>query len=110
LMAVAVEREQAIAAIVRAFDVERRELMRTIEAQRVATLEWATAERHDAIAEVRRELGGSTESQRGERAIVLSDLQRMIDVVLLRVAIFLVAGVVLAPLVADAYVRVWPQR
>jgi hypothetical protein len=46
LMAVAVEREQAIAAIVRAFDVERRELMRTIEAQRVATLEWATAERH----------------------------------------------------------------
>ena len=108
--AVAVEREQAIQAIVRAFDVERRELMRTIESQRVATLAWATAERHDAIAEVRHELGGSMESLRGERAIVLGDLQRMIDVVLLRVAIFLAAAVVLAPLVAHAYVRVWPRR
>jgi hypothetical protein len=50
------------------------------------------------------------ESLRGERAIVLTDLQRMIDVVLLRVAFFLAAAVVLAPLVAHAYVRVWPQR
>ena len=34
----------------------------------------------------------------------------MIDVVLLRVVIFLVAAVVLAPLVAHAYARVWPRR
>jgi hypothetical protein len=30
--------------------------------------------------------------------------------VLLRVAVFLVAAVVLAPLVAHAYARVWPRR
>jgi hypothetical protein len=47
---------------------------------------------------------------RGERAVVVDDLRHMIDVVLLRVAIFLVAAVVLAPLVAHAYARLWPRR
>ena len=108
--AISVERERAVDAIVRAFAAERSELLRNFEVQRLATLEWATAERREAIAEVRRELAGSMEALRGERAVVVDDLRHIVDVVLLRVAIFLVAAVVLAPLVAHAYARVWPRR
>ena len=108
--AVSLEREQAIAAIVRAFAVERGELIRNIEAERLATLEWGTAERREAIAEVRRELAGSIDALRGERALVEDHLRHAIDLIFLRVALFLVAAVVLAPLVAHAYARVWPRR
>jgi len=108
--AVSLEREQAIAGIVRAFAVERGELLRNIDAERLATLEWGTAERREAVAEVHRELAGSIDALRGERALVEDHLRHAIDLVLLRVALFLVAAVVLAPLVAHAYARVWPRR
>jgi hypothetical protein len=55
-------------------------------------------------------LTGSLEALRAERAVVVADVRHIVDVVLLRVAIFLVAAVVLAPLVAHAYARVWPRR
>jgi hypothetical protein len=99
-----------VGAIVRAFAAERGELLRDDESQRLATLEWATAERREAIADVRRELAASMEALRGERAVVVDDLRHIVDVVLLRVAMFLVAAVVLAPLVAHAYARIWPAR
>ena len=108
--AITVEREQAVSAIVRAFAAERSEVLRNVDSERLATLEWATAERREAIADVRRELAGSMEAVRGERAVVVDDLRHIVDVVLLRVAIFLLAAVVLAPLVAHAYARVWPRR
>ena len=108
--AVSVERERAVNAMIRAFATERGELLRTVELQRLATLEWATAERREAIADLRRELAGSMEAVRAERAVVVDDLRHIVDVVLLRVAIFLLAAVVLAPLVAHAYARVWPRR
>jgi hypothetical protein len=108
--ALSVERERAVGAIVRAFAAERSELLRNLESQRLATLAWATAERREAIAEAHRELAASIGALRGERAVVVDDLHHMVDVVLLRVAIFLVAAVVLAPLVAHAYARVWPRR
>jgi hypothetical protein len=47
---------------------------------------------------------------RGERAIALDEVRGIVNMTLLRVAIFLIAGVVLAPLVAHAYVRVRPRR
>jgi hypothetical protein len=108
--AVSVERERAVGAIVQAFAAERSEILRSFELQRLATLEWATAERREAIADVHRELAESIEALRGERAVVVDDVRRIVDAVLLRVAIFLVAGVLLAPLVAHAYARVWPRR
>jgi hypothetical protein len=107
--AISVERERAVGAIVRGFAAERSALLQTFESQRLATLEWATAERREAIAAVRHELAASIESLRGERAVVVDDLRHMVEMVLLRVAIFLVAAVVLAPLVAHAYARVWPR-
>jgi len=110
MSAVSLEREQAIAGIVRAFAVERGELIRNIEAERLATLEWGSAERREAIAEVHRELAGSIDALRGERALVEEHLRHAIDLIFLRVALFLVAAVVLAPLVAHAYARVWPRR
>jgi hypothetical protein len=110
MAAISVEREHAVGAIVRAFAEERSELLRSFELQRLATLEWATAERREAIAEVRRDLAGSMEALRGERAVVVVHLRHIVDVVLLRVAAFLIAAVVLAPLVAHAYARVWPRR
>ena len=108
--AISVERERAVDAIVRAFAAERSELLRSFELQRLATLEWGTTERREAIADMHREVAGSIDALRGERAIVVGDLRHIVDVVLLRVAIFLVAAVVLAPLVAHAYARVWPRR
>jgi len=47
---------------------------------------------------------------RTERATVVEDVRGIVDTVLLRIALFLLAGVVLAPLVAHIYVRVWPKR
>ena len=90
--------------------MERSELLRNIESQRLATLAWATAERREAIAEVHKRAGRVDGSLHGERAVVVDDVRHIVDVVLLRVAIFLVAAVVLAPLVAHAYARVWPRR
>jgi hypothetical protein len=81
-----------VGAIVRAFAAERRELLRNFESQRLATLEWATAERREAIADVRRELAGAIDALRGERAVVVDDLRHIVDVVLLRVAVSFVAG------------------
>jgi hypothetical protein len=108
--AISIERERAVGDIVRAFAAERSELMRSFELQRLATLEWATAERREVIAEVHRDLAGSVEALRGERTLVVDDVRHIVDVVLLRLAIFLVAAVVLAPLIAHAYARVWPRR
>ena len=108
--AVSVERERAVGALVQAFAAERSEILRSFELQRLATLEWATAERREAVAEVHRELAESIEALRVERAVVVNDVRHIVDAVLLRVAIFLVAGVLLAPLVAHAYARVWPRR
>ena len=44
------------------------------------------------------------------RAAACLALASLVDVVLLRVAVFLAAAVVLAPLVAQAYARVWRRR
>ena len=46
---------------------------------------------------MRRALAGSMDAVRGERAVVVHDVHNIVHVVLLRVAIFLVAAVVLAP-------------
>jgi hypothetical protein len=108
--ALSAEREGAVNALTDAFAAERSELLRTFELQRLATLEWATAERREAVAQVRRELFAAMDVLSGERAIVVDDLRRIVDAVLLRVALFLVASVILAPVVAHAYARVWPRR
>ena len=110
LKAVSAERELAIDTIIRAVAAERGEVLRDVASQRLITLEWATAERREAIAEVGRELAGAIATLRGERAIALHEVRAIVNLVLLRVALFLIAGVVLAPLVAHAYARVWPRR
>jgi hypothetical protein len=110
LKAVSAERELAIDTLIRAVAAERGEVLRDVASQRLVTLEWATAERREAIAEVGRELTGAIATLRGERAIALYEVRAIVNLVLLRVALFLIAGVVLAPLVAHAYARVWPRR
>jgi hypothetical protein len=110
LTAIADERQQVVGAITSAFAVEREQLLREFDAQRQATLEWATAERRDAIAELRRELAGAIGAMREERATVATDIRHVVDMVLLRVALGIIAAVVLAPLVAHVYARVWPRR
>jgi hypothetical protein len=108
--AVSLERARTVGPIISAFAAERAELLRSFEAQRLATLDWATAERRQAILDVHRALALSMEALRGERAVVIAEAARLADLTLLRVAAFLVAAVVLAPPVAHAYARVWPRR
>ena len=110
MKALSVERELAIDTIIRALASERGEVLRDVASQRMLTLEWATAERREAIAGVGRELTAALAVVRGERVILIDNVRGIVDTVLLRVAIFLIAGVVLAPLVAHAYARVWPRR
>ena len=110
MKALSAERELAIDTIIRALASERGEVLRDIASQRQVTLEWATAERREAIAVVGGELARAIATLRGERAIALDEVRGIVNMTLLRVAIFLIAGVVLAPLVAHAYVRVWPRR
>jgi len=110
MQALSVERGRAVDPIIAAVAQERIEMLRSLEAQRLSTLEWATAERREAIAQLHRELTASMAALRSERAIVADDVRHVVDLVLLRVAAFLVAAVVLAPLVAHAYARVWPRR
>jgi hypothetical protein len=110
MAAVSIEREQTVGAIIRAFAAERSKLLRDVESQRLAMLEWATTERREAIADVRRERAASMAALCGERAVVDDDVRHIVDVVLLRVALCLVAAVALAPLIAHAYARVWPRR
>ena len=108
--AVSAEQERAVGTLVRSFAQERTEMLRSFELQRLATLEWATRERREAIADIHRELAESIAALRAERAIVVDDVRQIVDAVLLRVAIFLIAGVLLAPVVAHVYARVWPRR
>ena len=108
--ALSLEREHAVAALVGAFATERAELLRNVEAQRLATLEWASAERRGAVADVRQELTRALAALSSERAVVVDDVRVIVDVVSLRVALFLIVGVVLAPVVAHIYARVWPRR
>jgi len=110
MKALSAERELVIDTIIRALASERGELLRDVASQRLLTLEWATAERREAIAVVGGELARAIATLRGERAIALDEVRGIVNMTLLRVAIFLIAGVVLAPLVAHAYVRVWPRR
>ena len=108
--AVSVEQERAVGTLVRSFAQERTEMLRSFELQRLATLEWATRERLEAIADIHRELAESIAALRAERAIVVDDVRQIVDAVLLRTAIFLIAGVLLAPVVAHVYALVWPRR
>jgi hypothetical protein len=110
MAALTIERDRAVDGIMQVLEAEHREVMRDVESLRLATLEWATAERREATAEVSRELAASIEALRGERAVVVGDLRDLVDLVLLRVVIFAVAAVVLAPLIAHVYARVWPRR
>jgi hypothetical protein len=110
MKALSAERELAIDTIIRALASERGEVLRDVASQRLLTLEWATTERREAIAEVGRELARAIATLRGERVIAIHEVRGIVNMVLLRVAIFLIAGVVLAPFVAHAYARVWPRR
>ena len=73
MAAITIEREQAIGATLQALASERGALLRDVELQRLATLEWATGERLAAIADVRRELAGAMDALRSERALVVGD-------------------------------------
>jgi hypothetical protein len=110
MAAITSEREQTILAMTRDVALERNLLLRDVEAQRLATLQWATGERRETIGEVRRDLAGAVSALHAERAAFADDMRHVIDVVLLRIALFVIAGVVLAPLVAQVYVRVWPRN
>jgi hypothetical protein len=107
---VAGERTQVIAAMTRMVAAERDLLLRDVEWQRRATLEWATGERREATAAVRQHIADALIALRRERTTLVDDMRRLVDVVSLRVTLFVIFAVVLAPLIAHVYVRVWPRR
>ena len=104
LAAIATEREEAILALARDFAVERNQTLRDVEAQRLATLQWATGERRETIEDVGpRTSSGAVIALRTERTAFTEDVRRLIDAVLIRMVLFVIGGVVFAPLVARAY-------
>jgi hypothetical protein len=107
---VSVERERAVDGITRLLAAERTVMLKDINAQRLATYDWADAERRAAIADVHQEMTGAVAALQSERAAFVADMRHIVDMTLLRVALFVLAGLVLAPFVAHIYVRVWPRR
>ena len=53
---------------------------------------------------------GAIAALQSERAAFVADLRHIVDMTLLRLALLVVAGLVLAPFIAHIYVRVWPRR
>jgi hypothetical protein len=109
MTAVSTEREQAINAVAGDFAFERSKLMTDVDAERVDTLRWATGERRETMEDVHRELTDAVKALHAERVAFSDDMRHVIDAVLLRIALLVIAGVVLAPVVAHAYARVWPR-
>ncbi len=110
MAAITAEREQAISEMARDIALERSQALHEVEAQRLATLQWATGERRETIGDVQHDLVGAVTTLRAERATFTDDMRHLIDVLLFRLALFVIAGVVLAPVVAHVYVRVWPRN
>ena len=108
--AVADELTQAIRAMARVLAAERNLVLDDVEWQRRATLAWATAERRETTASARHELIDVGAAVRRERTVLVHDIRRIVDVVSLRVALFVVGGLLVAPLIAHIYARVWPRR
>ncbi len=110
MAAITSEREQSILALTKDIALERSLILRDIDAQRLATLQWANTERLETTGDLHNELAGVVKAIHAERMAFSDDVGRLVDTVLLRIALFVVAGVVLAPVVAHAYVRVWPRN
>ena len=89
---------------------ERDVVMKTVDAERLATLDWGTVERREVVTVVHQEFQAAVAALHEERIAAMDDARRMVNGVLLKVALFALLAVVLAPVVAHAYVRVWPQR
>jgi hypothetical protein len=104
------ERELALQGLSMTIAAEREVAMRGIDLLRVATLEWGTVERREVINVVRQEFQAAVAAIHQERIDTMDDTRHIVNGVLLKVALFVFLAVVLAPFVAHAYVRVWPQR
>ena len=104
------EREMALQGLSMAIASERDVVMKTVDAERLATLDWGTVERREVVTVVHQEFQAAVAALHEERIAAMDDARRMVNGVLLKVALFALLAVVLAPVVAHAYVRVWPQR
>jgi hypothetical protein len=104
------ERELAMAGLSMTLATERDLVMKAIDAERLATLDWGTVERREVINVVRQEFQAAVAALHQERIATIDDTRHLVNGVLLKVALFVLLAVVLAPIVAHAYVRVWPRR
>ena len=104
------ERELALAGLSRTLASEREVAIRAIDVLRQATLEWGTVERLEILAVVRQEFQAAVGALGQERIAAMDDARRLVNGVLLKVGLFVLLAVMLAPVVAHAYVRVWPRR
>jgi hypothetical protein len=104
------EREMALQGLAMAMASERDVVLKTVDAERLATLDWGTVERREVVTVVRQEFEAAVAALHEERIAAMDDARHMVNGVLLKLALFALLAVVLAPVVAHAYVRVWPQR
>ncbi len=110
MQTITAEREAFVNAAFHEIAAERKFLLEYVEAQRLATMEWAIEQRRDTLATMHTEMTAALAALRGERVAVVNDVRDIVTSVMIRVFLLLVAVVVLAPLIAHAYVRVWPRR
>jgi hypothetical protein len=104
------ERELALEGMSMTMAHEREVAMKAIDVLRLATLEWGTVERREILTVVREEFQAAVAAIHQERIATIDDTRHLVNGVLLKVGLFLLLAVVLAPVVAHAYVRVWPRR
>ena len=104
------ERELVLDGVSMTIASEREVAMKAVDVLRLATLEWGTIERREVLNVVRQEFQTAIAAVHQERIAAMDDTGRLVNGVLLKVALFVLLAVVLAPIVAHAYVRVWPRR
>jgi hypothetical protein len=104
------ERELALDGMSMTMAQEREIAMKAIDALRLATLEWGTVERREVLNAVRQEFQAVVAAIHQERIATIDDTRHLVNGVLLKIALFVLLAIVLAPVVAHAYVRVWPRR
>jgi hypothetical protein len=88
---------------------ERNVVIKSIDDERLATLEWGSLERREVVSVVRQEFQSAVAALHQERIATMDDTRTLVNYVLLKIVLLILAAVVLAPVVAHVYVRVWPR-
>jgi hypothetical protein len=103
-----------LSTVIEAVAAERLDILENIAEQRIHTLDWLGEEREVLVEFVHAEVAGMLDRIESTVGSTIArtdrELEQLADIVVIRLAMLIAAGLVLAPIVARIYVHVWPRR